>query len=71
MSSSFNPSIDAKLLFTGLDFSTVALQQQHECGPDLTEKAKMYFNPFYSEANIPSENFEHLGNLDIRNIFII
>ena len=69
MSSSFNPSIDAKLLFTGLDFSTVALQQQHECGPDLTEKAKMYFNLFYSEDKISS--YEHLGNLDIRNIFII
>ena len=55
MSSSFNPSIDAKLLFTGLDFSTVALQQQHECGPDLTEKAKMYFNLFYSEDKISSE----------------
>ena len=64
MSSSFNPSIDAKLLFTGLDFSTVALQQQHECGPDLTEKRKkIYFNAFGSEDEISSEKIMNKAKL--------
>ena len=60
MSSSFNPSIDAKLLFTGLDFSTVALQQQQECGPDLTETEKTYFNLYYSEDKLSSEKLFEL-----------